>query len=112
MFIPGLICALKENDCFQYKNEGEFCFEGEIMIGYNNEIYIIGFDLQVISESEKYLSIGCGENYALGALYTLEKISSPIPPEEKIKSALEVAEHYNAGVRRPFIFCFSKIIEF
>ncbi len=105
LFIPRLISSLKENDCFQYKNEGEFCFEGEIMIGYNKEIYIIGSDLQVISESEKYSSIGCGENYAIGALYILEKMFPLTPPEEKVKYALEVAEYYNAGVRRPFILC-------
>jgi len=104
-FIPGLIQSLKENDCFQYQNDGQITFEGEIMIGYNKKIYIIDSDLQVICGNEKYYSIGCGENYAMGALYVLEKISPEILPEEKIKYALEVAEYYNAGIRRPFIFC-------
>jgi hypothetical protein len=41
----------------------------------------------------------CGEDIALGAMYACPSLS----PEERIRTALEAAEQFSAGVRRPFI---------
>lgn len=108
IFIPYLINCLKENDCFQYKNEGEFTFEGELMIGYNENIYIIGSDLQVVLEEGDYCCIGSGEEYAMGAFFVINEIekdfgSTIMEPELRIELALKASAEYNAAVRAPFI---------
>lgn len=105
IFVPSLIASLKENDCFQYKNEGEFVFDGKIMVGFDKNIYVISSDLQVTCELGTYFTIGSGESYAIGALHTMEKMNIDLPPEKKIEFALETAEYYNSSVRRPFIVC-------
>lgn len=74
---------------------------GKFLVGYKGNLYTIENDFQVGISAHSYDAVGCGESYALGALKALEVASNP--PEKKIKMALEIAEEFSAGVRRPFV---------
>ncbi len=45
-------------------------------------------------------AVGCGQDYALGALRVLDRTK----PREALKAALDAAAHFSAGVSRPFLF--------
>jgi ATP-dependent protease HslVU (ClpYQ) peptidase subunit len=74
---------------------------GQFLLGYKGNLYMIASDFQVAKIKTPFDSVGCGMYYAIGALYILNK-DNKLSAEEKILSALEVAESNSAGVRRPF----------
>ncbi|MCK9569524.1 hypothetical protein M0R72_11340 [Candidatus Pacearchaeota archaeon] len=71
---------------------------GNFLVGYKGRLFNIGGDYQVGEALLPYDACGCGENYALGALYA----NNHLPPEERITQALMAAQEFSAGVRAPF----------
>ena len=49
---------------------------------------------------ENYDACGCGEYYALGALYAMERFK--MKPHDRVTEALSAAEHLSGGVKAPF----------
>ena len=76
-------------------NEG-----GNFLVGYNGALYEIFGDFQVAKPSLQYSSCGCGEDLALGSLYS----TAGLKPEARLKKALEAATHFSAGVSAPYVF--------
>lgn len=75
---------------------------GTFLVGYKNRLYKIEEDLQVGESYENFNSVGCGEDYAKGALNILTKSSKKRTPEQIITIALETAVKFSSGVRPPF----------
>jgi ATP-dependent protease HslVU (ClpYQ) peptidase subunit len=89
-------------DCLKYSgfarikdNEEE---GGNFLVGYRDRLFNIGTDFQVGESVAGFDAAGCGESFALGALYA----SRGKPPKERVRMALEAAEELSAGVRGPF----------
>jgi hypothetical protein len=90
-------------DCFRaggyMKNvegaEGGGCF----IIGYRQNLYFIDTDYQVAMPADPYIACGCGSDLCLGSLYS----TTVMPPKIRIQKALEAAERFSGGVRRPFV---------
>lgn len=85
------------------RSEKETC--GQMLIGYNSELYEIGEDYQVGIVYDNFNAIGAGYDLALGSLYTtnaLEANGLVISPEEKIQYALDASSKYNGGVLPPY----------
>lgn len=76
-------------------NEG-----GNFLVGYNGTLYEIFGDFQVAMPSLQYSSCGCGEDLALGSLYS----TAGLKPEVRLKKALDAASHFSAGVAPPYAF--------
>ena len=98
--------CLKSNGYTRIKENEELI--GTFLVGYNNQIYVIEDDLQVGMQYASYDSVGCGHVYALAAMFAIEKCvglitSSKVTPRDKITLALEAAEEFSGGVRRPFV---------
>ena len=72
---------------------------GVFLIGYKGRLFKISGDYQVGEAIDHYEAAGCGEDIAYGSLFS----SSKMKPRERIRIALEAAEHHSAGVRAPFI---------
>jgi ATP-dependent protease HslVU (ClpYQ) peptidase subunit len=72
---------------------------GTFLVGSNGKLFKISSDNQVGIPFLSFDSCGCGEDIALGSMYS----NSSLPPEERILQALEAAEQFSARVRRPFI---------
>jgi len=98
-FINKVRKCLKEGGFATKKDEVEK--GGKFLVGYKSRLFIIDSDYQVGEMIDKFASIGCGEDIALGSLYSTK--NSPLKPEGRIKLALESAEHFNTAVRSPFI---------
>jgi len=74
---------------------------GCFLVGFEKRLFCIHNDYQVSEYlEENYDAVGCGENYALGSLYSTKGKD----PMERIKIALEAAGHFSAAIRGPFIF--------
>jgi len=101
IFIDKLI------ECF--KNKGYLIVKdnsvsgGFFLIGYKGKLYQVESDFQVAQNVYNYDSTGCGENYAMAAMYILENETLYLTPKEKIEKALEVSYQFSGYVRPPFV---------
>jgi len=95
-FIPNLI-TLFENGI---KSENATNKGANFIIGAKNKLFEVQPDYSILEPSDGYTSVGCGYNLAMGSLYSTKKLDIPI--KDKIRIALEAAEHVSCGVQRPF----------
>jgi len=95
-FIPNLIKLFEDG----IKSEDSKDKGASFIIGAKNKLFEIQGDYSVLEPSDGYTSVGCGESIAMGSLYATKELDIPIP--DKIKIALEAAEHIACGVQRPF----------
>ena len=97
-FIDSVKQCLKDNDfasCNSDVIEG-----GTFLIGYRKNLYLIDSDFQVGKVRKSFDSVGCGQNYALGAMEVISKENTTA--KERIFKALDVVQQFSAGVREPF----------
>ncbi len=79
------------------KKEDEVEEGGVFIVGTQGKIYVIESNFQVGIDGD-YSTVGCGAVYAKGSLFSTKGQS----PTVRIRKALEAAEEYSGGVRRPF----------
>lgn len=96
-FIPSLIECYGKHSWLKKKED--VVAGGVFLLGFNGGLYKIESDFQVGINAENYNACGCGENYALGSLFTTETLN--ITPEERINSAIAAASLYSTGVGGP-----------
>ncbi len=101
-FINAVRKCLKDGGYASKKEEVESggCF----LVGFRNNIYSIESDFQVGKTTKPYHTVGCGESFALGTCWTLNKMNSKLSLKDKVRTALEVAYEFSAGVRPPYHF--------
>ena len=83
----------------QFDNEE---FGGMFLVGFRGRLFMIDVDYQVSESSDEYFAIGCGEEMALGSLFSTKGKK----PEERLITALEAAQKHSAGVMGPFVTMF------
>lgn len=74
---------------------------GTFLLGYEGKLWHIDSDFQVGRSLFGYDSVGCGASYALGSLYTTEKLH--MRPQLRVLEALRAANKFSAGVAPPYI---------
>jgi ATP-dependent protease HslVU (ClpYQ) peptidase subunit len=99
-FINGVRMCFKNGGFLQKYQEGDEQ-GGTFLVAYKDRLFKIENDFQVGETFNGMNAVGCGEEYALGALHILNK--EPISAVLKIRRALEVSEFYVNGVQKPFI---------
>jgi len=82
------------------KDNGVVMFDGELVLGYRGNLYVIDSDLHVSRSADDFVASGMGAPIALGALYATKH--SRMGPEKRIALALGAAARYNASVKPPF----------
>lgn len=97
-FVPAIRALFKEGGYLKTKDSQEA--GGTFLVGIKGELFIVDDDFQVQQKPEHFYACGCGEPYALGAMFA----SPDLPPKERLALALEAAQSYSAGVRAPFHF--------
>lgn len=98
VFIDTIREVLKDNGYSTVNNNSES--GGIFLVGYKGRIFKINSDFQVGESVQSYDATGCGEDIALGSLFT----SFAKSVEDRLRLALEAAETFSSGVRQPFIF--------
>ncbi len=81
------------------KKEDEQEEGGNFLIGFQGRLFEIQEDYQVSEALNGYKAAGSGAKFALGSLYA----TPDLPPEQRIRLALEGAAYHNAYVRPPFL---------
>lgn len=101
LFVNELRDCLKRAGHATREHEQESTGSSYLLVGYRGSLYRIERDYQVGQNIAPFDSIGCGSTVALGAMDALQKVN--LPPDRKIRLALEASERWNSAVRRPFI---------
>lgn len=70
---------------------------GCFLVGFAGRLYQVESDFQVGRSALGYEAVGCGGNIAVGAMYAARGRA-----EDRVRTALEAAEQFSAGVRGPF----------
>ena len=73
---------------------------GTFLVGFKGRLFRIEGDFQVGEVHHSFEACGCGQGFALGAMFSNGHIKDP---EKRIINALEAAQEFSAGVREPFI---------
>lgn len=97
-FVDALRQCLKNGGYAQRHHEAEQ--GGTFLVGYAGRLFKISRNYQVAETIDGFDACGFGEQIALGVLFA----SSDSPPRERLEVALNAAEHFLVGVRRPFHF--------
>jgi len=100
-----IICGFVEaaRECF--KEHGYATVEngheegGQFLVGHKGKLYQIGSGYGVTRVADGFNAVGCGSSYALAAMKALNLVS----PITRIRRSLEIAAHFSAGVKRPFL---------
>lgn len=78
---------------------------GTFLVGVHGRLFSIMDDYQVGESCHDFDACGCGDELALGSLYSTRSMKDP---KKRLVEALTAAETFSAGVRRPFhIVCLS-----
>jgi hypothetical protein len=96
-FVTALRTCLEQGGYAQKVNGQET--GGTFLVGYRGRLFSVQNDYQVEETICGYNACGCGEQIAVGSLFS----STGKTAEERIKLALTAAEAHSAGVRAPFI---------
>jgi hypothetical protein len=103
-FIDDVIKCFKDNEYSPIKDG--VVHGGAFLIGYKGKLYSVESDFQVAKSSKPYCAAGCGEDYALGAMYQLHEREFGVlhgnSAETKIIKTLETAAEFSGGVCDPF----------
>ena len=71
---------------------------GTFLVGYRGHLYLVEDSFQVVEPAVGYWAVGCGAEYALGALHASRRLA----PRKRMREALEASERFSAKVRGPF----------
>lgn len=82
-------------------DEGSDVFNGNYLVGVRDRLFNIGPDYQVGELYMNFDSVGSGDSFAKGSLYSTE--TSSLTPVERIEMAMQAATEFNAGVRGPYL---------
>lgn len=95
-FVDAVQACLSEGGFQETKDEVKT--GGSFIVVYKNRIFTIHDDYQVAEDDRDYASVGSGENYALGSLYS----SDGRPTEDRVLLALKTAAEFSQSVGGPF----------
>ena len=95
-FIDAVRDCLKAGGFKKVENEQES--GGTFLVGYKGKVYQVNADFQVNSSRDGFSAVGCGEDFAKGAMFCNDTLS----PRKRIKKALKAAEHFSNGVYGPY----------
>lgn len=96
-FIDAVRNTLKSGGFAHRENEVER--GGSFLVAFRGRLFEIGPDYQVGENADGVAAVGCGYMIALGALHASRAVEDP---EQRVRMALEAAEHFSAVVRGPF----------
>src|SRR5690606_37136950 len=80
------------------KKEHEVEQGGVFMVAYDGRLFIVYSDYHVEEPAEQYGAVGCGRDYATGALHATPSEM----PDLRVRAALSAAAYHSAYVRPPF----------
>ena len=74
---------------------------GSFLVGFRGKLFEVDTEYGIGEFEKGYTAIGSGHAYALGSLYTSQRMST-LRPEQRIGDALSAAAEFSPTVRQPF----------
>lgn len=105
-FVDELRACLKAAGVAQTTDGAEMADSGSsFLVAYRDRLWELHADYSLASSRDGLMCTGSGGRYAAASLYTLNVGPEGIntSPRERLEYALRVAEHFNGGVRAPFV---------
>ncbi|MFQ6198659.1 hypothetical protein [Streptomyces sp. NPDC000405] len=99
-FVNKLRACLKEAGWARKDSEQEK--GGTFLVGIYGRLFIVYDDYQVAEPADGYAAVGCGNDFALGALYATS--TAGLGPRERLTAALAAASHHSTDVCEPFTY--------
>lgn len=99
--IPSIKRLLKQEDLFHNRESTYPHIDATLLIAYRGRMFLISDDLSVVEPTDDFSSIGSGEKYAKGSIFSMIDLSDDI--SNILDTALKSAQYYCRGVREPFI---------
>lgn len=96
-FVDAVRALLKAGGYAKRENEQEE--GGTFLVGVAGRLYEVHSDYQVARSTAGFSACGCGAQIALGAMYAM--IGKRCHNDVKVRTALDAAERFSAGVRGP-----------
>lgn len=95
-WIPALATMLETNRHLEKETNG-FAGCGYAIIGYRGNVYFLNGDLSLLHPKDGYYAVGCGDEFARGAMHVLTQ-GNVKNPEDVVRKAIEAAAHHSVGV--------------
>lgn len=95
-FIPAVRSCLKEGGYTRVDNNQEE--GGTFLVGYRGKSYKVDSDFQITQHIDKFVTVGAGGVFALGALAAMDITD----PKKSVLKALKIAGDFSAAVRGPY----------
>ncbi|MEU1311029.1 hypothetical protein ABZ419_19365 [Streptomyces cinnamoneus] len=99
-FVNKLRACLKEAGWARKESEQEQ--GGTFLVGIYGRLFIVYGDYQVAEPADGYAAVGCGNEFALGALHATA--TTDLTPRERLTAALAAASHHSTDVCEPFTY--------
>ncbi|WP_240351085.1 hypothetical protein [Streptomyces olivoreticuli] len=99
-FVNKLRACLKTAGWARKESEQEQ--GGTFLVGIYGRLFIVYSDYQVAEPADGYAAVGCGNEFALGALHATE--TANLGPRERLTVALTAASHHGTDVSPPFTY--------
>ncbi|CAJ6179748.1 Uncharacterised protein [Burkholderia pseudomallei] len=96
-FVDAVRECLKKGGFAHRENEREE--GGTFLCAYRGRVFRVESDYQIGESATNFDACGCGQEFALGSLYS----TSGMEPEQRVRTALCAAQRFSAGVREPFL---------
>ncbi|WP_229891220.1 hypothetical protein [Streptomyces mashuensis] len=100
VFVDKLRTCLKNGGWARKDSEQEQA--GTFLVGIHGRLFVIHDDYQVAEPADGYAAVGCGNEFALGALHATAELD--LKPRRRLALALTAAEYHSAGVSAPFSY--------
>lgn len=91
--------VLKDNGFSNINNNVET--GGTFLVGYKGRLFEVQNDFSILELTTGYASVGCGQNYSLGSMYSSFE-ANKIQPREVVHVALQAAAEHCSLVKGPF----------
>lgn len=109
-FVDELRVCLKAAGVAQTTDGAETTDQtSSFLVAYRDRLWELHADYSLASSRDGLMGAGTGGKYAAATLYTLNRLRRAAPgasidePRARLEYALLVAEHFNGGVRAPFV---------
>ena len=100
-FAQDLRVRCKDAGILTVNKEGQEDMGGRVLLGYNGRLFGVSSDFAVI-EHAPWWAIGCGCEWAEGALAALDKLKTSLTPRDRLLLVLELVASRDIHVAPPY----------